>query len=256
MNGAMTAIIRKDFRAVTTNKHLLTGLLVVPIALTIVMPSIFLFMIHFAPEETDIQKMLEILPPSMRSENPELTAARMVLNFVLPVFFLIIPVMAASIMAASSFVGEKEKHTLETLLYCPLSVKEIFRAKVIASFLLSMMVSAISFLAMILVLQAEAFFLIDSFLVPNVSWLIILLLVSPAVSLIVRGSAKARSMEESQQSAVFLIIPIILLMVGQFAGLLIISVWIITGLGAACALIAWLLLKKCMSRFTYEMLLR
>lgn len=25
MNGAMTAIIRKDFRAVTTNKHLLTG---------------------------------------------------------------------------------------------------------------------------------------------------------------------------------------------------------------------------------------
>ena len=111
MNGAMTAIIRKDFRAVTTNKHLLTGLLVVPIALTIVMPSIFLFMIHFAPEETDIQKMLEILPPSMRSENPELTAARMVLNFVLPVFFLIIPVMAASIMAASSFVGEKEKHT-------------------------------------------------------------------------------------------------------------------------------------------------
>ena len=261
MNGAMTAIIRKDFRAVTTNKHLLTGLLAVPIALTIVMPSIFLFMIHFAPEETDIQKMLEILPPSMISENPELTAARMVLNFVLPVFFLIIPVMAASIMAASSFVGEKEKHTLETLLYCPLSVKEIFRAKVIASFLLSMMVSAISFLAMILVLQAEAFFLIDSFLVPNVSWLIILLLVSPAVSLIavtliVRGSAKARSMEESQQSAVFLIIPIILLMVGQFAGLLIISVWIITGLGAACALIAWLLLKKCMSRFTYEMLLR
>ena len=102
MNGAMTAIIRKDFRAVTTNKHLLTGLLVVPIALTIVMPSIFLFMIHFAPEETDIQKMLEILPPSMRSENPELTAAGMVLNFVLPVFFLIIPVMAASIMAASS----------------------------------------------------------------------------------------------------------------------------------------------------------
>lgn len=63
-------------------------------------------------------------------------------------------------------------------------------------------------------------------------------------------------MEESQQSAVFLIIPIILLMAGQFAGLLIISAWIITGLGAVCALIAWLLLKKCMSRFTYEMLLR
>ena len=50
------------------------------------------------------------------------------------------------------------------------------------------------------------------FLLPGISWLIILLLVSPAISLIavtliVRGSAKAQSVEESQQSAVFLVIP-------------------------------------------------
>ena len=45
-------------------------------------------------------------------------------------------------------------------------------------------------------------------LAPAVNWLVILLLLSPAVSLIavtliVRGSARARSVEESQQSAVF-----------------------------------------------------
>ena len=37
--------------------------------------------------------------------------------------------MTASIMAASSFVGEKEKRTLETLLYSPLTVGQIFRAR-------------------------------------------------------------------------------------------------------------------------------
>lgn len=261
MKRAMTAIIRKDFRAVTGNKHLMAGLLIVPLVLTIIMPSIFLLALHFAPEGADVDEILELLPPSLRGGNPELAAAELILNLVLPMFFLMIPVMAASIMAASSFVGEKEKHTLETLLYCPLSVKDIFRAKVIASFLLSMMVSLISFAAMMVALEIEAVLLMGSFLAPNISWLMVLFLVSPAISLIavtliVRGSAKAKSMEESQQSAVFLIIPIILLIVGQLAGVLIINAWILLGLGAAAALIAWLLLKNCMGRFTYEKLLK
>lgn len=88
-----------------------------------------------------------------------------------------------------------------------------------------------------------------------------MLVVSPALSLIaitliVRGSAKAQSVEESQQAAVFLVIPVILLVVGQFTGILLVSVWVLLGLGAVCALLAWILIKKCMGRFTYEMLLK
>lgn len=261
MKTAMISIIKKDIRSVTTNRHLLISLLVVPMVLTIVLPSVFIFLIHFAPEDPDIQKLVELLPQTAQSENLELTVAGLILNFILPVFFLMIPIMAASIMAASSFVGEKEKHTLETLLYCPLSVRQIFLSKVIASFLLSMMVSLISFCVMLLVLELESCFLLGSFLLPSISWLIILLIVSPAISLIavtliVRGSAKAQSVEESQQSAVFLVIPVILLVVGQFTGVLLLNVWILLGLGAVCVLLAWLLLKRCMGRFTYEILMK
>ena len=261
MRDSMMALIKKDFRGVTTNKHLFTGLLVVPLVLTIILPSVFVFLIYFNPNDPDIQKLLELLPQSAQYDSLELTVAGMILNFILPVFFLIIPIMTASIMAASSFVGGKEKHTLETLLYCPMSVKRIFRSKVAASFILSMTVSLISFLAMILVLEFETFFLMGNLLLPSVNWLIILLIVSPAVSLIavtliVRVSAKAQSVEESQQSAVFLIIPLILLIAGQFTGVLLLNKWILLGIGAVCALLAWLLLKKCMGRFTYEMLLK
>ena len=172
-----------------------------------------------------------------------------------------IPIMTASVMAASAFVGEKEKHTLETLLYCPLSVKEIFRAKVLASFLLSMLVSLVSFAAMLTVLELEAVFLMGSPLLPGGGWVIVLFLLSPAVSLIavtliVRNSARAQSVEESQQSAVFLIIPVILLVVGQFAGVMILNVWILLGLSIVCALLAWILLQRAVKRFTYEMLLK
>lgn len=213
------------------------------------------------PDDPDIQKMLELLPMSLRSGNMELDLMGMILNYILPVFFLIIPVMAASIMSASAFVGEKEKHTLETLLYCPLSVKQIFCAKVMASFFLSMLISFISFLAMLLVLEAETLFLMGSFLLPGISWFVILFLISPSVSLIaitliVRGSAKAQSVEESQQGAVFLVIPLLLLAVGQFMGVLLVNTWILLGLGALCALAAGLLLKRSMGRFSYEMLLK
>ncbi len=261
MNNAMTAIIKKDFRSVTTNKHLFLSLLAVPLVFTIVLPSIFVLLIHFAPDDPDIQKLLELIPQAAQAENFELAAVGLIFNCILPVFFLMIPIMTASVMAASSFVGEKEKHTLETLLYCPLSVRQIFRSKVMASFLLSMTVSMLSFGVMVTVFELEVSFLLGSFLMPGMNWAIILLIVSPAVSLIavtliVRGSAKAQSVEESQQSAVFLVLPVILLAIGQFAGVLLLNAWILMGLGAVCMLLAWMLLKKCMGRFTYEMLLK
>ena len=257
MKTAMYAIIKKDFRGVASNRRLFSALLIVPLALTIVLPSIFVIAIHFVPDDPDITKLLSLLPEAAQAESLELTLSGMVLNYILPVFFLMIPIMATSIMAASAFVGEKERHTLETLLYCPLTLKQIFQAKVWASFLLSMLVSLISFM----VIEAELFFLMGRLLVPSVSWLVVMLLLSPAISLIavtliVRGSAKAQSVEESQQSAVFLVIPVILMIVGQSTGLLLVSAWILLAFGLICALLAWLLLKTCMGKFTYEMLLQ
>ncbi len=259
--NAMTAIIKKDLKSVTDNRRMFASLMIVPLVLMIFLPSIFLVMLRFAPADPDIEKLLALLPGAMRQETWQQAAAGLMVNFLLPSFFLMIPVMTASIMAASAFVGEKEKHTLETLLYCPLSVRQIFRAKVMASFLLSMLVSLISFAVMLLVTELESYFLLGTLLVPGINWLVILALVSPAISLIavtliVRGSAKAQTVEESQQSAVFLILPVILLVVGQTTGLMLVNGWVLLGLGVVCALIAALMLKMCMGRFTYEMLLK
>ncbi len=228
MNRAMYAVMKKDFRGIISNRRLFLELLIVPLILTIVLPSIFVVAIHFAPDDPDILKMLELLPQGSRTGGVEMAVTGLILNYILPVFFLMIPIMTASIMAASSFVGEKEKHTLETLLYCPLSVKQIFQAKVLASFLFSMMVALISFAAMMIVLEMEAFFIMDRLIMPAAGWIVILCLLSPSISLItvtliVRGSAKAQSVEESQQGAVFLIVPLILLVAGQFAGVMLLK---------------------------------
>lgn len=262
MKGEMLAIIKKDIRGVTANRRLFLPLLIVPLVLTIVVPSIFILVTHYVPEEMeDFQKMLEQMQLSPINDSLELTVIHLVLNYILPIFFLLIPVMSASIMSASAFVGEKEKHTLETLLYCPLSLKQIFQAKVLASFLLSMFVSIISFIGMLLVLETELFLIMHSVILPDMKWLLVLLLVSPAISLIaitlmVRISAKAQSVEDAQQSAVFLILPILFLLIGQFAGILLINAWILLGIGILCLVVAFILFRQSLRNFKYEMLLK
>lgn len=262
MNTQMAAIIKKDMQSITSNKRMFATLLIVPIVLTIFLPSVFILTFYFVPEEgEELIKLLETLPLPLQGGSSLRNMILLMLNFILPGFFLMIPIMASSVMSAASFVGEKEKRTLETLLYCPLSLKQIFRSKVTASFLISMVVSGISFTAMLVVVEALSYTITGGFILPDIKWIFILFLVAPAISLIaitliVRMSAKAQSVEDAQQGAVFLLIPVLLLLIGQFTGILLISTWLLLSIGVLCAFAAVILLNKSMSHFQYEALLK
>lgn len=98
-------------------------------------------------------------------------------------------------------------------------------------------------------------------LMPDISWLIILLLIAPAISLVaiavtVRGSAKAQTIEEAQQRAVFLIFPILALVIGQFTGVMLLTSWLLLGLGIVLAVLDVLFMKGAARKFTYEKLLK
>ena len=262
MNVRQLAVMTKDIRGVTLNKQVFAVLLIVPLALVIVLPSIFVLVTAFAPDAaSDFQKILDMLPADNGARSQQQRIFGLILNNIMPVFFLMIPIMASSVMAASSFVGEKEKHTLETLLYSPLSLKQMFQAKILAGFSVGMMVSYISFAAMMLVLELEVFLLTGEAILPSSSWLAIMLLIAPAISLIaiavtVRSSAKAQTIEEAQQRAVFLVFPILALLIGQFTGILLISAGLLWGVGAVLAALDVLLMRGAAGSFTYEKLLR
>lgn len=262
MNRGQFALIKKDIRSVTSNRQIIAVLLIVPLVLTIVLPSIFVVVLTQDPEAaSDFQKLLDMLPVTDSERSQQQRILELILNNIMPPFFLIVPIMASSVMAASSFVGEKEKHTLETLLYSPLSLRQLFQSKILAGFSVGIMVSYISFAAMLLVVGMEIFFLTGSLIMPDISWLIIMLLIAPAFSLVaiavtVRSFAKAKTVEEAQQRAVFLIFPILALVVGQFTGILFINSWLLLGLGAVLAVLDVLLMRGAAGSFTYEKLLK
>lgn len=262
MNKRQLALIKKDIRSITSNKQVFMVILIVPLALTIVLPSILVIVTALVPDSaSDFQALLDMLPITAQEGDQVQIILGLVLNKIMPVFFLLIPIMASSVMAASSFVGEKEKNTLETLLYSPLSLKQLFQAKILAGFSVGMIVSFISFVAMMIVLQIEMLILTGAVILPDISWLIIMLLIAPSISLVsigitVRGSAKSQTMEEAQQRAVFLVFPIIGFVVGQFTGIILVNSWLLLGIGMVLALIAALIIKNIVGKFTYEKLLK
>ena len=264
MNNAMRAIMKKDFRGVKNNRLLYSRLFMVPIIMVIFLPSVFLVMCYMTSNGADVDantlEFINSLAPSLNRGRIDLTLANLLLNYIMPMFFLTIPIMSGATMAASAFVGEKERQTLETLLYCPLTLKQIFKAKVLASLYLSLLISAVSFGVLVVVFEIEAYFLLGQVMAFSAMWIVVLLLLVPAITmfattLIVRESAKAQSVEESQQAASYLVLPVIAIIISQFGGLFLVNIWIILVIGILCAVLAWIFFNKAMKGFTYEKLI-
>ncbi len=262
ISSMQAALIKKDLRAVTANKRALLVLFIVPLVMIVLLPSIFILSMAMPTSDSgDLEQMLALLPASVRTGSLSQMVVQLLLNNILPLFFLIIPVMVASVTAGSSFVGEKEKRTLETLLYSPLNLRQIFTAKVLASFILSMAVALVSFVLMLFVVEIETRIALGFFILPGINWLILLLFISPAIAmiaitLIVRGSAKAQTADEAQQKAVLLILPVVLLAAGQFSGVMLIGPLALLGLGVVLVAVAILALRGSVGKFQYEMLLK
>lgn len=262
-NRRQKVIMTKDIRGITENKRYFSVLTILPLLFSVVFPTVMLISVLLSPtDSTSFVELARIVPNFNKLNQKELihSLLSLMFNSVIPIFFLIIPIMTASVMAASSFVGEKEKQTLETLFYSPLSIRAIFQAKVYASFFVAILITYLSFVLTVIVVQVEVYIFEGILLPMSLNWLWVMLLIVPSITiisivLIVRGSAKSTTIEEAQQKAAFLILPLVLLLVGQFTGILVFGGWLIVGIGVFLLLIGLLLLRYAMKGFTYERLL-
>jgi ABC-type Na+ efflux pump permease subunit len=260
----MKALILKDIQSITKNSRMFSTLLIVPLVMCVFLPTVFVLSVRFgqgiASRSDSLGSLISTLPAGSTPAQQNAAVLSLLMNAIFPVFFVIIPIMASSVMAASSFVGEKERHTLETLFYCPRTLKQIFQAKVLASFILSFLLSVLTFIVLLAVMNAETWALMGFLIAPGIDWLLILLLISPAfsfiaIAIIIRGSAKSQTMEESQQRAVFLVLPVILLFVGQMTGLMFLNALTLLLIGLVLAVIAYLMIMNVSRKLNYEQIL-
>lgn len=218
--------------------------LIIPFAVLLLVPALTGQSVADDPAIAKALTFATQYMPALAGLSPEAaTEAFLFQQFLL--LFLLSPIVGAVSLAAYSVVGEKQGKTLEPLLTTPLTTAEILLAKVLASFLPSLVIEAVG--------VALYFMLMWAFASPGVlgvvlGWRTTLLLgmIGPlgaltALQATIAVSSRATDPRSAQQIAVLLVLPLVAMLVGQIAGAFIITTAVLVGVAAILAVI-WLLL--------------
>ena len=87
--------------------------------------------------------------------------------------------MVASTTASSSFVGEKERRTIEGLLYTPITDRELVLAKVLVSVIPSVLLAWAAFVVYTVLVNALGAPLMGGLFFPTWTWAIIIVVLVP-----------------------------------------------------------------------------
>ncbi len=246
---AIRAIIRKDLSMVFRNRMVTLPMIIVPLIFLVIMPGLSALAPVIAPDvwsvQSDVDEVLSQMPPALLSKLADLNAAQgwimvTIVYFGAPLF-LIIPTMVANVIAADSIVGEKERKTMEGLLYTPTTDRDILVGKLLAAWLPALGIALGGFVLYSLVANIAAWPVMGRVYFPNLMWLVLIIWFAPAVAGMGLGamlvvSTRVNSVQEAYQLGTMVILPIVLLLIGQTSGLLYFNVGLVILLG----LLVWI----------------
>jgi ABC-2 type transport system permease protein len=243
-------VFRKDWLEIKRNKEVLLPIIVLPIVISFVLQAILTLIPRIdigSGSSADLELLLRSLPTYVRGEiaglSPSQAIAYLMTVYLFAPFFLIIPIMASSVISADSFAGEKERKTIEALLATPISDSELLLGKILVSFIPSMVITLISFVAYSAVVDFLSLsFFSGRILLPNLLWAMMILLLAPlmavaSIGLTVTVSARVKGFREAQQISVVLIIPVLALILGQLSGVMILGPLTVAAVAAVLAAI-------------------
>ncbi len=257
------AIIRKDLRETLGSRQILLPLIIVPLLFMVVIPvGVHIAAAYVNSVDTkEIMEMAEQMKLTLPYDSNAKNLIILFSEYYLPPIFLLIPIMMSSLIGAGCFVMEKEKSTLESLFYCPLSIEQLFRAKVAGTFIPAYALTIIGFLVVGVILNVGGIIFFGHLIFPSLKWLLIIFLLSPSVLLLgltltVHISARAKSFQESQQVVAFVVVPVILLVVGQSSGVILLNELLIIAISTVIFVLDYFLLRIARKKYTYERLLQ
>ena len=252
------AIVKKDLRDIYRTKNLLATLIVIPILFSVILPAALLGSALFFDLEkmtgADARKLVDSFVEHLNSsgmifDSLEQQFVFLFINYLLPSLFLLVPIITASAVAANSFVGEKERRTLESLLFSPITIKTLFISKVAASFIPSFLVSFVSFILSGILINSMGYPLFGSLIFPSANWLVLIFCLSPMVSLMtvllnIFISARVKTYQEAQNISGIIVLPVIALLVGQASGLFLVGTQLTLIISAVILIINMVLLHR------------
>ena len=256
------AIVKKDVREIFANKMVVMPMVVVPSILCVVLPAaitLLAFKLGVAAVQgaSFIEKIIPMYPVPAELSSTVDSIIFIFLNYTFLPFFMIVPIVISTVIAANAVVGEKERKTLETLLYTPVTSRELLVAKELAVFLPAMLIAYTSFVGYFLVTNGIGLALRGILLVRSPVWIPGLLLLTPAVSLLALSvgilvSLKAKTFMEAQQTSGLVVLPVIVLVGAQVGGIVVFNLPVVLVISALLLAASYLLIGRLGPRFNRE----
>lgn len=260
-------IIDKEWAEVFKNKLVLFSVAFLPLLLT-ALPIITLATTQsLTPAEmtetTGTSQDLEELPDEflgdMCVDLSEADCTQVYLLNIFTLLFMVLPVMVPVTIAAYSIVGEKSTRSLEPLLATPITTMELIVGKAAAAVLPAVVVTWLSFgiylLAARFMTNAAVFArIIDPM------WLMAVFLVGPllavmAVCAAMMISSRVSDPRTAEQLSGAVVLPIILVMMGQSFGLFLLSQELILVTAVALVFLDAILIYLTIKMFQRETIL-
>jgi ABC-2 type transport system permease protein len=246
---AIFAIVWKDVKVLSRTKGVMLPIVIVPLFFTIIFPAVFASLPQLSEMAglpmpmAGVNELFRRFPPDFRAALSGYDAMQQMVVLMVVFYFapmyLILPLMVSSVVAADSLAGEKERRTLEALLYTPTSDQELFVAKLLSAWLPALAVAWIGFIIYSVVVNVVAWPTFGYIFFPTSMWWVLALWVAPAVAGIGLGctvliSARVNTFQEAYQLGGLVVLPVVALMVSQGAGALYLGPFMVflLGLGA------------------------
>lgn len=266
------AIAKKDWIEVRQNKYAWVPMLIMPLIFVVIMPLAFTLVIpalQVDPQDVissdqDIEFFIERMPEELSRyinfDKPMESMIVIMLGFMLAPMFLILPLMYSTVIAAESFAGERERKTIEALLYTPASDADLLLGKVAAAAIPSLFGTWVSFLVYTLILNVAPFAYFQRIWFPLPTWWPLIFWITPAmvvlgIALTVIISARVQNFLGTYQSSASLVLLVVALFAGQISGVLYLSVPVEIMIGLVICVAAGILSVYAVKTFNRKSLL-
>jgi ABC-2 type transport system permease protein len=223
----IAVILGKEWLELLQQRMLLLSVLLLPVTLAI-LPLITLFAVAVAPESGENEQLnarvIEATPELVGLS--EQAIAQVLLGRGLSTMMLLLPMLIPSILAAYSIVGEKNNRTLEPLLATPITIWELLLGKMLASLIPSVVLTWLASIVFIFGVQTSAVDPAVFGLVISPSWIVLLIVSAPllsliAISVMVMISSRTSDPRTAQQYSSLLVMPLMGVFVSQMFGFLV-----------------------------------
>ncbi|MDQ2912108.1 MAG: ABC transporter permease [Chloroflexota bacterium] len=182
------------------------------------------------------------LPPEFASLS-QFELGQAILGRQFSTLFLLVPIFIPSVLASYAIVGEKRERTLEPVLATPIRTWELLLGKILGALVPALAITLAS--AAVFVVGILSFAVSDRVraMIVTPGWVLAVLVDTPllaliGVALIVVLSSRVNDPRTAQQISAVLVVPVVGLLFGQLAGVIVLSPPLALGIGVVLAIVA------------------